>query len=114
LCLLRWCCHYDWRELKRWNIPETGVSPAGEIRYREPSLWRDYRGTIAGAIALMIFELFLIIGLVMNLRMRRRAERAMLESEDRVRVAVSSAGAGLWNLDVGTGMYGLHIRPGSC
>ena len=94
---------YDWRELKRWNIPETAVPPGGEIRYREPSLWRDYKWTIAGMIALMTFESILILGLVMNLRMRRRAERALLESEDRVRLAVSSAGAGLWSLDVDTG-----------
>jgi len=54
-------------------------------------------------IAFMIFESFLIIGLVMNLRMRRRAERAMFDSEDRVRLAVSSASKGLWRFDVGTG-----------
>ena len=94
---------YDWRELKRWNIPESAVPPGGEIRYREPSLWRDYKGTIAGLIALMSFESLLILALVMNLRMRRRAERALLESEDRVKLAVSSAGAGLWSLAVNSG-----------
>jgi PAS domain S-box-containing protein len=94
---------YDSRELKRWNIPETAVPPGSEIRYHEPSLWRDYKGTIAGMMAFMTFELVLILGLVMNLRMRRRAERSLLESEERVRLAVSSASAGLWSLDVGTG-----------
>jgi PAS domain S-box-containing protein len=94
---------YDWRELKRWNIPETAVPPGSEIRYREPSLWRDYKGTIAGMIAFMVFEAFLILVLVMNLRMRRRAERALIESEESVRLAVTSAGAGLWSFEMGTG-----------
>jgi PAS domain-containing protein len=82
------------------------VSPGGEIRYRERSLWRDYKRTVAGMIAFMTFESFLMIGLVLNLRMRRRAERALLESEDRVKLAVSSASTGLWRFDVGTG----HLR----
>jgi PAS domain S-box-containing protein len=93
---------YDWRELKRWNIPESAVPPGSEIRYREPSLWRDHKRTVVGMIALMFVESFLIMGLVVNLRMRRRAERALLESEERVRLAASSAGAGLWSLDVNT------------
>jgi PAS domain S-box-containing protein len=94
---------YDWRELKHWGIPESAVPPGSEIRYREPSLWRDYQGTITSVIALMIFESLLILALVMNLKMRRKAERALLESEERVRLAASSAGAGLWSLDVNTG-----------
>ncbi|MHC1727437.1 MAG: ATP-binding protein [Syntrophobacteraceae bacterium] len=94
---------YDWRELKRWNIPETAVPPSGEIRYRGPSLWRDYKGTIAGMIALMTFEAFLIFGLVVNLRKRRRAEQALIESEERASLAVSSAGAGLWSLETAAG-----------
>ena len=28
---------YDWRELKRWNIPESAVPAGSEIRFREPS-----------------------------------------------------------------------------
>jgi PAS domain S-box-containing protein len=94
---------YDWRELKRWDIPESAVPPGGEIRYREPSLWRDHKDTIAGMIALMTLEAFLVIGLVVNLGMRRRAERALLESEQRVKLAVSAGGAALWSLDMDTG-----------
>lgn len=96
---------YDWRELKRWGIPESELPPGSEIRYTEPSLWRDYKGTIAGMIALMTVEALLIIGLVLNLRMRRRAEQALRESEGRVALAVSSAGAGLWSLDMDTGYF---------
>ena len=36
---------YDWRELKRWGIPESAVPPGSEIRYRVPSLWEDHQGS---------------------------------------------------------------------
>jgi PAS domain S-box-containing protein len=94
---------YDWRELKRWNIPETAVPPGSEVRYREPSLWRDYKGIIISVIGLIIIETFLILGLVINLQRRRKAEQSLRESEERVKLAVSSAGAGVWSADVGTG-----------
>jgi PAS domain S-box-containing protein len=94
---------YDWRELKRWNIPESAVAPGSEIRYRVPSSWEAHRKTIIGVIALIMIEAFLILGLVNNLRRRRIAERSLRESEERVRLAVSSAGAGLWSAELRTG-----------
>ncbi len=94
---------YDWRELKRWNISETTVAPESEIRYRQPSLWEEHKREIAGAVVLVMVETALIFGLVTNLLRRRKAERSLIESEERVRLAVSSAGAGLWSLDTGTG-----------
>ncbi len=94
---------YDWRELKRWKIPETAVPPGSEIRYRNPSLWEEHAWAITGLAGLLMFETVLILGLVTNLRRRRKAERSLLESEERVRLAVSSAGAGLWTLDSVTG-----------
>jgi PAS domain S-box-containing protein len=94
---------YDWRELKRWNIPESAVPPGSEIRYRVPSSWEAHRETIIGVIALIMIEAFLILGLVINLRRRQKAERSLRESEERVKLAVSSAGAGLWSADLRTG-----------
>ena len=94
---------YDWRELKRWNIPETAVPPGSEIRYRQPSFWEEHKREITGVAVLIMVETALIFGLVTNLLRRRKAERSLIESEERVRLAVSSAGAGLWSLDTGTG-----------
>ncbi len=65
---------FDWRELKRWNIPETVVPAGAEIRYRVPSLWEDHRGTILGGISFIIVETLLIIALFVNLHKRKQAE----------------------------------------
>jgi PAS domain S-box-containing protein len=96
---------YDWRELKRWNIPEIAVPPGSEIRYRQPSLWEEHAREIAGVAVLIMVETALILGLVTNLLRRRKAERSLIESEESVRLAVDSAGAGLWSLDTGTGRF---------
>jgi PAS domain S-box-containing protein len=94
---------YDWRELKRWNIPESAVPAGAEIRYRIPSFWEGHREVIIGVASLIIVETSLIVGLFFNIRRRRKLERSFRESEDRVRLAVSSAGAGLWSVDLSTG-----------
>jgi signal transduction histidine kinase len=65
---------FDWRELRRWNIPETVLPAGAEIRYRVPSLWEDHRGTILGGISFIIVETLLIIALLVNLRRRKQAE----------------------------------------
>ena len=94
---------FDWRELKRWNIPESAVPPGSEIRFRVPSHWEQHRETIIGTTALIAIETFLILGLVINLRRRRRAEQALSESEERLNLAAASANAGMWSLSVDTG-----------
>jgi PAS domain S-box-containing protein len=93
---------YDWRELKRWDIPESAVPPGSEIRYRELSSWEAHREAIIGTIAFIGIETFLILGLVMNLSKRRRAEQALSESEARLNLAAASANAGMWSLSVDT------------
>jgi PAS domain S-box-containing protein len=96
---------YDGRELKRWDIPETAVPPGSEIRYRQPSFWEEHKREVTGVAVLILVETALIFGLVTNLLNRRKAEQSLIESEERVRLAVSSAGAGLWSLDTETGLF---------
>ena len=76
---------YDWRELKRWNIPETAVPAGAEIRYRMPSFWEEYRRTIIGVITVITVETCLILGLLINFRRRRKAERSLHESANELR-----------------------------
>ena len=93
---------YDWRELKRWNIPESAVPPAAKSAFGCLP-WEEHREAIIGAIALMAIETLLILGLVINLRRRRLAERSLSESEARLSLAAASANAGLWSMSTITG-----------
>ena len=96
---------YDWRELKRWGIPETAVAAGAEIRYRVPTFWEAHKSAIIGTITLVVVETVLIFGLLINVVRRRKAERSLIESEERLSLAADSAGAGLWSLDLVAGRF---------
>ena len=65
---------FDWRELQRWGIPESRLPPGSVVRYRDPSVWREYRGTILSAAGALAIQALLIIGLLFERRARQRAE----------------------------------------
>jgi len=65
---------FDWRELQRWDIPESRLPPGSVVLYRPPSLWRAYRGTLLSAAGVLALQSLLIVGLLFQRRARRRAE----------------------------------------
>jgi signal transduction histidine kinase len=65
---------YDWRELQRWGIAESQLPPGSVVRYRAPSLWSAYRGTVLSAVGVLAVQSLLIVGLLYQRRARRRAE----------------------------------------
>ena len=44
------------------------------MRYRAPSLWQQYRGTVLGAVGVLAVQSLLIVGLLYQRRARQRAE----------------------------------------
>jgi signal transduction histidine kinase len=65
---------FDWRELQRWQIPESRLPAGSVVRYRAPNLWREYRGTVLSAVGALAVQSLLILGLLYQRRARRRAE----------------------------------------
>ena len=76
---------FDWRELKRWGIPETALPPGSTVINKEFSVWDSYRRPIVGILFFVFIQTLLIAGLISNLRKRRRAEKAVAASEVRYR-----------------------------
>ena len=62
---------FDWRELQRWGIPESRLPPGSVVRYRAPSLWQEYRGTVLSAVGVLAVQSLLIVGLLYQRRARR-------------------------------------------
>jgi len=65
---------FDWRQLRRWGLKENRLPSGSVIRFRQPSVWEQYRWTIVGALALIALESLLIAALVVQRARRRRAE----------------------------------------
>jgi PAS domain S-box-containing protein len=66
---------FDWRELRRWGIDESRLPAGSIVRYKEFSVWELYKWRIIGAVALIILQALLIIGLLLNRSRRRQAEK---------------------------------------
>jgi signal transduction histidine kinase len=74
----------DWRQLERWQIPESRLSPGTEVLFRETSVWQRYRGTVAGVVGALLVESSLIAFLLLERRRRRAAESESRANQERI------------------------------
>lgn len=65
---------FDWRQMQRWAISENQLPPRSEIRFRELTLWDQYRWQIIAIVAIVLLQATLIIWLFYEHRRRRAAE----------------------------------------
>jgi PAS domain S-box-containing protein len=68
---------FDWRQLKRWGLKESDIPPGSLVRFRQQSLWESHKGEVMGTAAAFGVLSLLVVGLLINLGRRRRAERAL-------------------------------------
>ncbi len=68
---------YDWRQLQRYAIDDDLLLPAGTVLFREHTTWDLYKYYIIGVFALLALQSTLIVGLVVNLRQRKRVQSAL-------------------------------------
>jgi PAS domain S-box-containing protein len=94
--------NYDWRELQRWDIRESRLPLGSEVRFRQPNLWHAHRPRIVAVALLGLLSLLVIGVLLLALGKRRRAERLLRESEDRLNVAMAAGNVGVWAWTVST------------
>ena len=66
---------YDWRELNRLGIREQALTPNSIIRFREPSIWDQYRWYFVTALMFFALESALVIAFLILSRRRQIAER---------------------------------------
>jgi signal transduction histidine kinase/ABC-type uncharacterized transport system substrate-binding protein len=65
---------FDWRELKRWSIPESRLPKGSEIRFRPPPPWELYGWQIAFIATVLLLQGGLIATLLHERRRRFHAE----------------------------------------
>jgi len=64
----------DWRQLKRWNLSEHRLPTSTEVRFREFTVWEQYRWHIAAIIAILLAQGSAITWLQFERHRRQRAE----------------------------------------
>ena len=70
-------CAADARALRRWSLDERNLPEGCEVRFREFSIWREYRWPILGTLAVVLFQAALIAWLLFEHQGRRVAEQEL-------------------------------------
>ena len=89
----------DWREIRRWHIPQSALPPGTLVLYREPTLWeRGWQYFLAG-VAVIVVQALLIFALLWQRARKRKAEAVLRESERRFRVMADTTPSLIWMCD---------------
>jgi PAS domain S-box-containing protein len=91
---------FDWRQLKRWGIGEEHLPPGSIVRFKEPTLWEQYKWGIISFITFCFGQTLLIVGLFVQRSRRKRVERAFAERELHLRESQAIAHVGSFRWDV--------------
>jgi len=68
---------FDWRELQRWGISESSLPSGSVVRFKEFTLWEQYRLRFIGVAFLLVIQTAIITALLLERRRRRRAKEAL-------------------------------------
>ena len=74
----------DWRQLQKWEIPESRLPVGAVVTYREPSLWDMHKRAIVAAAAVVLLQSALILLLVVQVRRRKHSEQNVRQLTRRV------------------------------
>ena len=91
--------HVDWRQLRRWNIPESALPPGAIVSYRQPTFWERYGKYVGALFLLILLQAALIIGLLWQRTRNRKADLRLRESEKRFRLVADTTPALIWMCD---------------
>ena len=93
----------DARQLERWSLPAKDLPTDTVISFREPTIWEEHRGLVLAAVLVFVVQTAFLTILLIQHRWRRRAERLLRESEERMTFSAASVNLGLWQFDWDTG-----------
>jgi len=74
---------FNWQQLQRWGINEDRLPPGSIVRFKELTLWEQYKGRIIAVIAIIIVQTVLLCGLLIERRRKRQTAQRLTTSEER-------------------------------
>jgi signal transduction histidine kinase len=67
-------CMVDWRQMKRWQLSVDRLPEGCEVRFREATIWEQFRRELLLIFAVLLIQSLLIVALIIQRRRRHRAE----------------------------------------
>ena len=90
----------DWRELRRWDIPESRLPPDAVVRFREPTFWDQYRYHVLAVATAVLLQTALLVLLLVQRRRRARVEQQLRQNEQSMNLAADAADLTAWSWDI--------------
>jgi signal transduction histidine kinase len=75
---------FDGRQLDRWGLLDSRLPPGSQVLFRKPGLWRQYRGEVIAAIAVVLSEAAFIAALLLEIRRRHLLQGELQETSARL------------------------------
>src|SRR4029077_8884352 len=79
-----------WRQLQRWQIPESRVPAGSVVLFRQPTAFEQNGRYAAGAVLIFSGQFLLILALLVQGLRRRLAEAESRKSKERYRSVVDT------------------------
>jgi len=92
----------NWRALQKWGLKESNLSPGNIVINRQPTFWEVYRRYVASGFFLLLVQTAIIVALLWHWRKRKRAQKGLSLANERLRLAIETAGAVSWHKDFET------------
>jgi PAS domain S-box-containing protein len=73
---------FDWEQLKRWGLKENRLPPGSMVLNRPKTIWTEYKGLVIVGIAIFLAQTFLVIGLLVQRRLKRKAELSVRQKTE--------------------------------
>ena len=94
---------FDWRALQRWGLNESRLPPGSIVLNRQATFWEAYRQYVISGILLFLAQTTIIVALVLQWRKKKKAQNALLIAKERLRLAMETAKAVSWDVDLKKG-----------
>jgi PAS domain S-box-containing protein len=87
---------FDWRQLQRWGIKESNLPAGSQLRFRLPTVWEGHRTFVMAMGGALTLLTTILCVLLVQIARRKKVERALRESEERLAFSAASTSTGLW------------------
>ena len=85
---------------RRWGVQQANLPPGSTVRFREPTLWEQYRWYLLAVVGFSGLQGILIVGLLLNRLRLRRAHARLRTSEEGMSLAAIAAKLRFWVWDI--------------